>query len=66
MNVLSIGNSFSTNAHKFLPQMAKAAGKELLLCNLFIGVVHLNNIGKTGVKKKQTTITKSIFRLKPK
>lgn len=37
MNVLSIGNSFSTNAHKFLPHMAKAAGKELLLCNLFIG-----------------------------
>lgn len=37
MNVLSIGNSFSTNAHKFIPHMAKAAGKELLLCNLFIG-----------------------------
>ncbi len=37
MNVLSIGNSFSTNAHRFIPQMAKAAGKELLLCNLFIG-----------------------------
>ena len=36
MNVLSIGNSFSTNAHKFLPHMAKAADKELLLCNLFI------------------------------
>ncbi len=37
MNVLSIGNSFSTNAHKFLPEMAKADGEELLLCNLFIG-----------------------------
>lgn len=37
MNILSIGNSFSTNAHKFIPHMAKAAGKELLLCNLFIG-----------------------------
>lgn len=37
MNVLSIGNSFSTNAHKFLPHMAIADGKELLLCNLFIG-----------------------------
>ncbi len=37
MNVLSIGNSFSTDAHRFLPHMAKAAGKELLLCNLFIG-----------------------------
>ena len=37
MNVLSIGNSFSTDAHSYLPQLAKAAGKELLLCNLFIG-----------------------------
>lgn len=37
MNVLSIGNSFSTNAHRFISHMAKAAGKELLLCNLFIG-----------------------------
>lgn len=37
MNVLSIGNSFSTDAHRFLPHIAKAAGKELLLCNLFIG-----------------------------
>ncbi len=36
MNVLSIGNSFSNNAHRYLPQMAKAAGKELMLCNLFI------------------------------
>lgn len=37
MNVLSIGNSFSTDAHTYLPQMAKAAGKELMLCNLYIG-----------------------------
>lgn len=37
MNVLSIGNSFSTDAHSYLPYMAKAADKELLLCNLFIG-----------------------------
>lgn len=36
MNVLSIGNEFSTDAHRFIPEMAKAAGKELLLCNLFI------------------------------
>ena len=50
MNVLSIGNSFSTNAHKFLPHMAKAAGKELLLCNLFIGGCslerHVNELAK--------------------
>ena len=37
MNVLSIGNSFSTDAHRYLPELAKAANKELLLCNLFIG-----------------------------
>lgn len=37
MNILSIGNSFSTNAHKFLPQLVKADGSEMLLCNLFIG-----------------------------
>lgn len=37
MNVLSIGNSFSTNAHALLPQLLKAEGEELLLCNLFIG-----------------------------
>ncbi len=47
MNVLSIGNSLSTNAHKFLPHLAKATGKELLLCNLFIGgcslETHWNN-----------------------
>ena len=31
MNVLSIGNSFSTNAHKFLPHLAKAAGKSAVI-----------------------------------
>lgn len=37
MNILSIGNSFSTNAHKFLPRILKADGDEIMLCNLFIG-----------------------------
>lgn len=37
MNILSIGNSFSTNAHKFLPHILKADGDEIMLCNLFIG-----------------------------
>jgi hypothetical protein len=37
MNILSIGNSFSTNAHKFLSQIAADDGEEIMLCNLFIG-----------------------------
>ncbi|MBR2731426.1 MAG: DUF4886 domain-containing protein [Clostridia bacterium] len=47
MNILSIGNSFSANAHALLPQLLKADGEELLLCNLFIGgcslELHWNN-----------------------
>lgn len=35
MKVLSIGNSFSTDAHTYLPFLAKAAGKELTLGNLY-------------------------------
>ncbi len=35
MKVLSIGNSFSTDAHTFLPHLAKAAGKDLTLGNLY-------------------------------
>ena len=34
MKVLSIGNRMSSDAHAFLPHLAKAAGKELLLSNL--------------------------------
>ena len=37
LKVLSVGNSFSANAHKFLPQIAKSMGKELVLRNAFIG-----------------------------
>ena len=37
LKVLSIGNSFSANAHKLLPQIASSMGKELILRNAFIG-----------------------------
>lgn len=37
LKVLSVGNSFSANAHKFLPQIAKSMGKNLILRNAFIG-----------------------------
>lgn len=37
MKVLSIGNSFSTDAHTYLPHLAIAGGKELLLSNLYLG-----------------------------
>lgn len=37
MNILSIGNSFSTDAHALLPQILAADGEQVLLCNLFIG-----------------------------
>lgn len=37
MNVLSIGNSFSTDAHRYLHRIAKADGFELNSFNLFIG-----------------------------
>lgn len=37
LKVLSVGNSFSANAHKFLPKIAKSMGKELVLRNAFIG-----------------------------
>lgn len=37
MNVLSIGNSFSQNAHLLLPRMMKADGEnDFMLCNLYI------------------------------
>ena len=37
MNVLSIGNSFSQNAHTHLPAMMKADGcDDFMLCNLYI------------------------------
>ena len=36
MKVLSIGNSFSTDAHTYVPSLAAAVGEKLTLCNLFI------------------------------
>ena len=52
MNVLSIGNSFSTNAHRFLPKMAEADGEELMLCNLFIGGCSLEQHWNNWRKEK--------------
>ena len=37
MNILSIGNSFSQDAHRYLHQIARAAGVELNCFNLYIG-----------------------------
>lgn len=37
MEVLSIGNSFSQDAQRYLHQIARADGKELRACNLMIG-----------------------------
>lgn len=37
MNVLSIGNSFSQDAHRYLHQIARADGAELNAFNLYIG-----------------------------
>lgn len=37
MNILSIGNSFSTDAHRYLHSIAKSDGIELNTFNLFIG-----------------------------
>lgn len=52
MNILSIGNSFSTNAHKFLSQIAKADGEEIMLCNLFIGGCSLEQHWKNWREEK--------------
>lgn len=37
MKILSIGNSFSTDAHFFLHRLAKLNGSDLYIANLFIG-----------------------------
>lgn len=37
MKLLSIGNSFSQDAHKWLYQVTKSTGKEILAANLYIG-----------------------------
>ena len=37
MNILAIGNSFSQDATRYLHDLAKAAGKELTVINLYIG-----------------------------
>ncbi len=37
MNILSIGNSFSIDAQRYLHRIARSAGVELTTCNLYIG-----------------------------
>lgn len=37
LKVLSVGNSFSVNAHSYLDEIAQAMGRDLLLCNAAIG-----------------------------
>lgn len=37
MKILSIGNSFSQDAHKWLSQIARSTGQEIWCCNLYIG-----------------------------
>jgi len=37
MNILSIGNSFSQDAHKWLSRIARGCGDDLLAANLYIG-----------------------------
>ncbi len=37
MQILSIGNSFSQDAHRYIHGIARADGEELTTCNLFIG-----------------------------
>ncbi len=37
MKILSIGNSFSTDAHRWLHKLAKANGADITTANLFIG-----------------------------
>ncbi len=48
MKILSIGNSFSVDAHEYLCRIAKAAGVELYAVNLYIGgcslEMHANNL----------------------
>ena len=42
MNILSIGNSFSQDAHRFLSPLAAASGDEIWAVNLYIGGCSLN------------------------
>ncbi len=37
LKILSIGNSFSCDAQRYLHAIAKAQGVDLLCCNLYIG-----------------------------
>ena len=53
MNILCIGNSFSIDAARYLHQIAKAAGKDINVGNLYIGGCpisrHLQNINNPDI-----------------
>lgn len=48
MKILSIGNSFSTDSHKFLCRLAKLNGIEVTTVNLFIGGCNLETHWKNA------------------
>ena len=50
MKILSIGNSFSQDAHNFLHKLAKANGAELTTANLYIGGCSLETHHKNVVE----------------
>ncbi len=52
MNILSIGNSFSNDAHRYLNRIAKSAGVELKTFNLFIGGCTLSTHYRNILSKK--------------
>ena len=37
MNILSIGNSFSQDATRYVNEIAKSCGSNIVTCNLYIG-----------------------------
>ncbi len=52
MNILSIGNSFSQDAHKWLHKLASVNGEELETVNLYIGGCSLERHWQNAVEHK--------------
>ena len=53
MNILSIGNSFSQDAQRYLHQIAKADGKVLKCYNLYIGGCPLSRHYRNMLSEQQ-------------
>ena len=53
MNILSIGNSFSTDAQRYLHQIAKADGEVLKCYNLCIGGCTLSRHYRNMLSEQQ-------------